>query len=192
MVATRERLQREDRRSAVALAVLGSRLTKAALAVLGVIVVLQQIGFNATGILAGLGVGGVAVALAAQKTIANLFGGFSLATDQPVRIGDFCRFGDKSGWVEDVGMRSTRIRTLDRSVITVPNSEFAEVQLENMSVRDRMRLWPSSACATRRPRISCAPCWRTAPAAGRGSARHPAIRCASASSASGPTRWTSR
>jgi MscS family membrane protein len=137
---TRERLQREDRRSAVALAVLGGRLTKAALAALGVIVVLQQLGFNATGLLTGLGVGGVAVALAAQKTIANLFGGFSLATDQPVRIGDFCRFGDKSGWVEDVGMRSTRIRTLDRSIITVPNSEFAEVQLENMSMRDRIRL----------------------------------------------------
>ena len=136
----RERLQREERRSAVALAVLGGRLTKAALAALGVIVVLQQVGFNATGLLAGLGVGGVAVALAAQKTIANLFGGFSLATDQPVRIGDFCRFGDKSGWVEDVGIRSTRVRTLDRSVITVPNAEFAEVQLENMSLRDRMRL----------------------------------------------------
>jgi MscS family membrane protein len=137
---TRERLQREDRRSAVALAILGERLTKAALAALSVIVVLQQIGFNVTGILAGVGVGGVAVALAAQKTIANLFGGFSLATDQPVRLGDFCRFGDKSGWVEEIGMRSTRIRTLDRSIISVPNSEFAEVQLENLSLRDRMRL----------------------------------------------------
>ena len=137
---TRDRLEREDRRSAMALAVLGQRLTTAVLVILGVIVVLQQLGFNVTGILAGVGVGGVAIALAAQKTIANLFGGFSLATDQPVRLGDFCRFGDKSGWVEDIGMRSTRIRTMDRSIITVPNSEFAEVQLENLSMRDRIRL----------------------------------------------------
>jgi MscS family membrane protein len=139
-IRTRERLQREDRRSSLALAMLAQRFTRAALVILGAIVVLQQIGFNVNGILAGVGVGGVAVALAAQKTIANLFGGFSLATDQPVRLGDFCRFGDKSGWVEYIGIRSTRIRTLDRSVITVPNAEFAEVQLENLSLRDRMRL----------------------------------------------------
>jgi MscS family membrane protein len=138
---TRQRLEGQGRRSAVALAVLGSRLTKVMLAVLGVIVVLQQIGFNVNGLLAGLGVGGIAVALAAQKTIANLFGGFTLATDQPVRIGDFCRFGDKAGWVEDVGMRSSRIRTLERSIITVPNSEFAEVQIENLAMRDRFRLY---------------------------------------------------
>jgi len=136
----KDRLQREDRRSSIGLAVLGARLTRAALAILGGIVVLQQIGFNVNGILAGVGVGGVALALAAQKTISNLFGGFSLATDQPVRLGDFCRFGDKSGWVEDIGMRSTRIRTLDRSVLTIPNSEFAEVQIENLSLRDRIRL----------------------------------------------------
>jgi MscS family membrane protein len=136
----RSRLEREERRSAMALALFGQRMTRVALVVLGAVVALQQIGFQITGLLAGLGVGGVAVALAAQKTIANLFGGFSLATDQPVRLGDFCRFGDKSGWVEDVGMRSTRIRTLDRSVITVPNSEFAEIQLENMSLRDRILL----------------------------------------------------
>jgi MscS family membrane protein len=136
----KERLQRENRRSAAALAVFGERLTRAALITLGAVVALQQIGFQITGLLAGLGIGGVAVALAAQKTIANLFGGFSLATDQPIRLGDYCKFGDNTGWVVDVGMRSTRIRTLDRSIITVPNSEFAEIQLENLSMRDRMRL----------------------------------------------------
>jgi small-conductance mechanosensitive channel len=61
--------------------------------------------------------------------------------DKPVRIGDFCRFGDKSGWVEDIGFRSTRIRTLERTVLAVPNAEFSAVQIENLAERDRSRLF---------------------------------------------------
>jgi small-conductance mechanosensitive channel len=76
-------------------------------------------------LIAGLGVGGIAVALAAQQTIANVLGGVSLVGDQPVRIGEFEKFGDMIGVVEDIGMRSTRIRTLSRTVISVPNSNFA-------------------------------------------------------------------
>jgi len=59
--------------------------------------------------------------------------------DKPVKIGDFCRFGSQSGWVEDFGFRSTRIRTLERTVISVPNAEFSSVQIENLSERDRIR-----------------------------------------------------
>ncbi len=110
---------------------------------LAVLAILQNVGLNVTGILAGLGIGGLAVALAAQKTVENLFGGVTLILDQPVRVGDFCRFGDRVGTVEEVGLRSTRIRTLDRTVVSIPNGHFASLELENFTVRDRMWLHPT-------------------------------------------------
>ncbi len=100
-------------------------------------------GYNTTTILAGLGVGGLALALAAQKTIENLFGGVSLITDRPVLVGDFCQFGGQTGTVEDIGLRSTRIRTLDRTMVTVPNSQFSTMTLENFSKRDRIWFHPT-------------------------------------------------
>ncbi len=108
-----------------------------------VLIVLQQWGYNTSTILAGLGVGGIAVALAAQKTIENLFGGVSLISDRAVLVGDFCQFGGQVGTVEDIGLRSTRIRTLDRTVVTVPNSQFSTMTLENYSKRDRMWFHPT-------------------------------------------------
>jgi MscS family membrane protein len=119
---------------------LGRRMTKAVLIILASIALLQNLGVNVSGLVAGLGIGGLAFALAAQKTIENLFGGATIIADQPVRVGDFCRFGDKIGTVEDIGLRSTRIRTLDRTVVTVPNAEFSSLQLENFAKRDRIRL----------------------------------------------------
>lgn len=68
----------------------------------------------------------------------NLFGGIALTVDQPVRIGDFCRFGGTTGFVEEVGLRSTRIRTLDWSVVSIPNAEFSSLHLENLTKRDRI------------------------------------------------------
>jgi len=76
--------------------------------------------------------------LAAQKTVENLIGGVALVTDQPVRVGDFCRFGDRAGTVETIGFRSTRVRTLERTVVTIPNAEFAGLQLENFGKRDQI------------------------------------------------------
>jgi MscS family membrane protein len=107
------------------------------------LIVLQQWGYNTNTILAGLGVGGIAIALAAQKTIENLFGGVSLISDRAVLVGDFCQFGGQVGTVEDIGLRSTRIRTLDRTVVTVPNSQFSTMTLENFSKRDRMWFHPT-------------------------------------------------
>ena len=80
----------------------------------------------------------MALALAAQKTIENLFGGVAVITDRPVAIGDFCKFGNQVGTVEDIGLRSTRIRTLDRTLLTVPNGQFSSMTLENFSKRDKM------------------------------------------------------
>ena len=83
--------------------------------------------------------GGIAVALAAQKSLENLFSGIALGTDQPVRVGDICRFNSQLGKVEDIGSRSTRIRTMDRSLITIPNREFSQMTLDNLSKRDKMK-----------------------------------------------------
>jgi MscS family membrane protein len=134
------RLRSEGRTSVVAMMPLGRKTVKVILVLMAFIALLQNLGFNVTGIVAGLGVGGLAVALAAQKTVENLFGGVTLAVDQPVRVGDFCRFGDRVGTVEDIGLRSTRVRTLDRTLVTVANSEFSQLQLENFAKRDRIRL----------------------------------------------------
>ena len=117
---------------------LASRILKITIFLFTVAAILSAWGYNTTTILAGLGVGGLAIALAAQKTIENLFGGVAVITDRPVAVGDFCRFGGQVGTVEDVGLRSTRIRTLDRTVVTVPNAEFSAMILENFSKRDKM------------------------------------------------------
>ena len=93
-------------------------------------------------VLAGLGVGGLALALAAQSTIENFLGGLTLFADRPVRVGDFCKFGDKLGVVEEIGLRSTRVRTLARTLVTVPNAEFAKLHLENYTKRDQMWYHP--------------------------------------------------
>lgn len=138
---TRERLLREGHLSGAGVVGVVNRIVRALLACIALIGIMQALGFNVTGLLAGLGIGGLALALAAQKTVENLIGGLMLMTDQPVKIGDFCRFGDKTGWVEDIGFRSTRIRTLERSVISVPNAEFANIQIENLASRDRIRFF---------------------------------------------------
>jgi len=105
-----------------------------------VIVALQNAGMNVAGLLAGLGIGGLALALAGKPTLENLFGSIAIAFDRPFRIGDFVKVGDFLGTIEDVGLRSTRIRTLDRTLVTIPNSQMADSKVENYTVRDRMRL----------------------------------------------------
>ncbi|MDH3685694.1 MAG: mechanosensitive ion channel family protein, partial [Myxococcales bacterium] len=77
----------------------------------------------------------------AQKSLENLFGGISLFADRPVRVGDFFRYGDQVGTVEEIGLRSTRVRTLDRTVVAIPNAEFSNLRLENFARRDRLRLY---------------------------------------------------
>jgi len=117
---------------------LASRVLKLTILTLTIAAILSDWGYNTTTILAGLGVGGLAIALAAQKTIENLFGGVAVISDRPVSVGDFCRFGDRVGTVEDIGLRSTRIRTLDRTLVTIPNAEFSSMALENFSKRDKI------------------------------------------------------
>ena len=98
----------------------------------------NQLGVPLLPLVASLGVGGIAVALAARPTLENLIGGVILYTDRPVRVGDFCSFGDNKGHIERIGVRSTQIRALDRTVITVPNAAFADMQIINWARCDRM------------------------------------------------------
>jgi MscS family membrane protein len=100
----------------------------------------QHLGADVIPLLAGLGVGGLAVALAAQKTVANFLGSLILFANKPVKVGDFCRYGDQIGTVEHIGLLSTRIRSLERTIITVPNAEFSEMQLDNFAMRDQRLL----------------------------------------------------
>ena len=108
----------------------------------GALVTLHYFGVNATAALAGLGVGGIAVALAAQKTLENVIGGVSLIFDRAVRVGDVIKAGDTVGTVDEIGLRSTKIRTPDRTVVTVPNSHIANMTVESLSSRDKFWFHP--------------------------------------------------
>jgi MscS family membrane protein len=103
---------------------------------------LYHFGVNPTAAFAGLGVGGIAVALAAQKTLENVVGGISIIADRAVHVGDFLKLGDVVGTVETVGLRSTRIRTLDRTMVIIPNGQIANMSLETLSARDRFWFHP--------------------------------------------------
>jgi MscS family membrane protein len=96
----------------------------------------NDLGLPALGVAAGLGVGSVALALASQSTVENLFGGVSIFADRAFRVGDFIRFGVLKGNVEAIGPRSTRIRAPDGTLITVPNADIAKAHVNNLSVRN--------------------------------------------------------
>lgn len=119
---------------------LGARVGKVAVIALTVVAVLSSLGYPVASLIAGLGIGGLTFALAAQKTVENLFGAFSIGVDQPFRLGDLVKVDDITGHVEALGLRSTRIRTSDRTLVTMPNGRLAESRVESFSARDRTRL----------------------------------------------------
>lgn len=135
-----KRLERRDPAAAYTLVPMGRRVTKVFIVVLALISLVQNLGFSVTGLLTTLGVGGLAIALAAQKPLENLFGAITVISDRPVKVGDFCRVGEHIGHVEDIGLRSTRLRTLSRTVVAIPNGEFANARIENYTKRDRIWL----------------------------------------------------
>ncbi len=119
---------------------LTSRVAKMALFGLGLAAVLADLGYPVMSILAGLGIGGLALALAAQKTFENLFGALALGLDKPFRVGDYIRIGELEGTVEAVGLRSTKLRTPARSRVTIPNGQLAEQRIDCLSARDYMQV----------------------------------------------------
>ena len=114
-----------------------ARLFKILVGLILVVALLSQAGVNISALITGLGIGGVAIALAAQKTLADLFGGLSIIRRGAVRVGDFCQIAGISGTVEDIGISSLTLRTNDRSVVSIPNSKVAEANLENFALRDQ-------------------------------------------------------
>ncbi len=113
---------------------------KVVVVILGVLVFLQNAGVNVVALLAGLSLGGVALALAAQDTFANLLGGITIFFDSPFKIGDHIKIGAVEGVVEEIGFRSTRIRSFNSSVITIPNSTVAKEIIDNWGVRQSRRI----------------------------------------------------
>jgi MscS family membrane protein len=133
----RLRLARLKPSGAASVLRLGRRTVDLLILFAGILACLHFLGVDPTAVLAGVGVGGIAIALAAQKTLENVIGGISVVFDQTVRVGEMVKVGDQQGTVEEVGLRSTRIRTLDRTVVSVPNGQLANVSLENISIRDK-------------------------------------------------------
>ena len=104
---------------------------------------LDKLGVNITTVLAGLGVGGVAVALALQKPMEDVFGAITLYTQQPIKVGDFCRVGSITGTVEEIGLRTTRVRTLANTLVAIPNAKLANEPIDNISARSKVLYRPT-------------------------------------------------
>ena len=137
-----KRLRERDLSGTASVLRLSRRVIDLVLIFGGVLAILYYFGFSPTAGLAGLGIGGIAVALAAQKTLENVIGGVSLIVDQVVKVGDTLKVGEVVGQVDEVGLRSTRIRTLDRTVVSIPNGQMATMHLETLSVRDKFWFHP--------------------------------------------------
>jgi len=103
----------------------------------GLFLILRSLGFELTAVIAGLGIGGIAFAFAAQKTIENLFGTVMVVADEVIQVGDYCQAGTVEGRVESIGLRSTQIRTLDRVLVSVPNGQLAATSIGNLARRDK-------------------------------------------------------
>ncbi len=137
---TQKRMNRRGRVTAVSVILFLRRAAKVAIVIFGVLAILSTLGFDVTTGLAALGIGGIALALGAQKTVENFVGSVTLIADQPIRVGDFCTVAGVTGTVEQIGMRSTRIRTLGRTIVSIPNGEFSSSKIENFAHRDRFLL----------------------------------------------------
>jgi len=118
--------------------ILMQRLNRIVLLTIAVVAALAIFGLNVKTTLAGLGIGGLAIALAAQKTLENLIGGVSLLMDKAIHVGDFCQIGNQLGTVEDIGLRSLKLRTLDQNLSVVPNGSLAQMQFQNMARRGKL------------------------------------------------------
>ena len=141
----RERLLTAYPRTAQSAYVLGRRILKGVAFAFALLIGLAAFGVNLSATLAGLGIGGIAIAFAAQKTLENVFGGIFVLSDRSLLVGDFCKLGQHVGEVEDVGLRTTSLRTLSRTLVHVPNGTLATMDLENFSKRDKFLLNPTIA-----------------------------------------------
>lgn len=138
---------RTERTNAGTIVPLVGRTLRMAIVLVAVLVAISQFGYPVGTVLAGLGLGGLVLALAAQKTVENLFGSVSLAADRVFRVGDWVRIEEVQGTVERIGLRSTHVRTLDRTVVKIPNGRLAEMRVESFGERDRIRFFTTLSLA---------------------------------------------
>lgn len=137
------RMDREMRRSALSSVIFFRRAARLVLSVVAIALAMDRMGLNVTGWFAALGIGGLALAFGAQKTIENFVVGLTMIIDQPLRIGDFCKIGTTiEGTVEDIGMRSTRLRTNEQTTVTIPNGMLSTLPIENFALRNRFWFHP--------------------------------------------------
>ena len=129
---------RMQHRGGESILILVRRLSHIVIFLVAVIGAFALLGVNVTAALAGLGIGGLAVALGAQKTLENVIGGVSLLMDKAVQAGDVCKIGDQVGTVEDIGLRSLKLRTVDQNLLVVPNGLLAQIQFENLKSRPKL------------------------------------------------------
>jgi len=120
------------------LMLLGERLVKVLIVTIAILAILSIAGVNTSTALAGLGIGGIAVALGAQKSVENLLGGVFLLTDKALAVGDTCRISDRIGSIEDITLRSVRLRTAEQTLLSIPAGVLAQATIENFATRDKM------------------------------------------------------
>ncbi len=137
------RLQQRDRSGAAVLLRPAINAVKLLVGMAAALIYLDKLGINITTVLAGLGVGGIAVALALQKPMEDVFGAITLYTQQPIRVGDFCRVGTEMGTIEEIGLRTTRLRTLANTLIAIPNGRLANEPIDNYSAREKILYRPT-------------------------------------------------
>ena len=139
----RDRLRPDHPRTAQSVYVLGRRLLKGVALAIALLAGLAAFGVDLTATLAGLGIGGVALAFASQRTLENVFGGILVLSDRSIVVGDVCQIGKYTGEVVDVGLRSMQLRTVSRTVVYVPNGTLATMEVENLSRRDKFLFNPT-------------------------------------------------
>jgi MscS family membrane protein len=130
--------QRRHEAGLNSLLMLAERVVKVVIALVTIFALLTSAGVDTTTALAGLGIGGLAVALGAQKTVENLLGGVFLLTDKALAVGDTCRIADRVGVIEDITLRSVQLRTLEQTVLSVPAGSLSQASVENFATRAKI------------------------------------------------------
>ena len=138
MAQIAERMTKRGQANATVLLKPAKTVIKVTLVLIGFTSWLDNMGYDVTTLVAGLGIGGVAVAFAAQRSLENLLGSVMIYSSQPVHVGDFCKFGDQLGVVQEIGLRATQLRTLERTVVHIPNAKFSTDIIENLTQRDKI------------------------------------------------------
>lgn len=138
-----EKLIAQGKKHATYLLRPAANVLKTLLVIAAILIWLENLGFSATTIMAGLGIGGLAVALASQKSVENLIGAITLYSSTPVKVGNLCRVGKFVGTVEEIGLRATRVRTIERTVVYIANAKFIDMEIENFSEREKMAFRPN-------------------------------------------------